>query len=63
VCGGGQACVGSACTADRCTTGLLHHVVDGRLANGSDPTTFCSGCNLQTLYVIGYRRSLSNEPF
>lgn len=62
-CGAGQACVSSACTADRCTTGLLHHVVDGRLATAGDSTLFCSGCNLQTLYVVGYRRALAGEPF
>jgi hypothetical protein len=62
-CGAAQACVSATCTADRCTTGLLHHVVDGRLANATDPTLFCSGCNLQALYVIGYRRALAGEPF
>jgi hypothetical protein len=62
-CGAGQACVSSACFGDRCATGLLHHIVDGRLANPSDPTLFCSGCNLQTLYVAGYRRALAGEPF
>ena len=62
-CGAGQACVSSACTGDRCSTGLLHHVVDGRLANPTDATVFCSGCNLQALYVIGYRRALAGEPF
>ncbi|MDB4944237.1 MAG: hypothetical protein JWP97_3771 [Labilithrix sp.] len=63
VCASGSACVGDACTADRCTTGLLHHVVDGRLANATDPVVFCSGCNLQTLYVLGYRRALAAQPF
>ena len=63
VCGAEQACVSTSCTGDRCTTGLLHHVVDGRLANPSDPTLFCSGCNLQALYVIGYRRALAGEAF
>ena len=58
-----QACVTTTCTADRCTTGLLHHVVDGRLANATDPVLFCSGCNLQALYVIGYRRALAGEAF
>lgn len=58
-----QACVTTTCTADRCTTGLLHHEVDGRLALPSDPTLFCSGCNLQALYVIGYRRAQAHEPF
>lgn len=62
-CGNGQACVATACNADHCTTGLLHHVVDGRLANPTDPTLFCSGCNLQSLYVLGYRRALAGEPF
>jgi len=62
-CSAKQACVTTSCTADRCTTGLLHHVVDGRLALPTDPVLFCSGCNLQTLYVIGYRRALANEPF
>jgi hypothetical protein len=62
-CSTGQACVTTSCTADRCTTGLLHHEVDGRLANASDPVLFCSGCNLQALYVIGYRRALAGEPF
>lgn len=62
-CGAGQACVSTSCTGDRCTTGLLHHVVDGRLANAQDPTLFCSGCNLQSLYVLGYRRALAGEAF
>lgn len=62
-CAAMQACVSASCTADKCTTGLLHHVVDGRLANATDPTLFCSGCNLQSLYVIGYRRALAGEPF
>lgn len=48
---------------DRCTTGLLHHIVDGRLALPGDGTLFCSGCNLQTLYVLGYRRSLAGQPW
>jgi hypothetical protein len=62
-CGEGQACVETACTADRCTTGLLHHVVDGRLALPEDGTLFCAGCNLQTLYVAGYRRALAGEKY
>ena len=62
-CAGGQACVSGACSADRCTTGLLHHVVDGRLALPEDGTLFCSGCNLQTLYVAGYRRMLAGEKY
>ena len=62
-CGAAEACVSTTCTGDRCTTGLLHHVVDGRLATPTDPTLFCSGCNLQALYVIGYRRALAGEAF
>jgi hypothetical protein len=58
-----QACVAAACTADHCTTGLLHHVVNGRLAQPSDGTVFCAGCNLQTLYVAGYRRMLAGERY
>lgn len=58
----GSYCVGDA-EPQRCASGLLHHFVDGRLAEPGDGTLFCSGCNLQTLYVIGYRRSLSNEPW
>ena len=58
-----QACVVDRCEVDRCQTGLLHHEVDGRLAMPGDATLFCSGCNLQTLYVVGYRRSLAKEPF
>lgn len=62
-CAAGEACMASACAADRCTTGLLHHVVNGRLALPEDGTLFCSGCNLQTLYVAGYRRALAGEPY
>ncbi len=62
-CSAEQACTSGACTADRCTTGLLHHVVDGRLALPEDGTLFCAGCNLQTLYVAGYRRALAGEGY
>ena len=62
-CATGEACSGTSCTTDRCTTGLLHHFIDGRLAKPEDGTYFCSGCNLQTLYVLGYRRSLAQQPF
>lgn len=56
-----QACLTTGCVADHCATGLLHHVIDGRLALPSDGTVFCSGCNLQTLYVAGYRRMLAGR--
>lgn len=62
-CAAGKACLDKACTDDRCATGLLHHFIDGRLADPKDGTYFCSGCNLQTLYVLGYRRMLAGEEF
>jgi hypothetical protein len=49
-------CVVDACSPDACHGGLLHHFIDGRVALPSDPTYFCSGCNLQTLYVMWYRQ-------
>lgn len=58
----GAYCIGDTAT-QRCADGLLHHFVDGRLAEPGDGTLFCSGCNLQTLYVLGYRRGLANEPW
>ena len=61
VCATGQACVESACIADRCTTGLLYDITDGTLPTTG--RTFCSGCSLQTLFVLGERRLLANEPF
>jgi hypothetical protein len=57
----GNYCIGDP--TQRCASGLLHHYVDGRLAEPGDGTLFCSGCNLQTLYVLGYRRGLANEPW
>jgi len=33
---------------------LLHHWMDGRVAIPSDPEYFCTGCNLQFLYVMLY---------
>ncbi len=33
---------------------LLHHWIDGRIAGPEDPDYFCSGCNLQTLYILRY---------
>ena len=31
---------------------LLHHWMDGHIAHPTDPEYFCSGCNLQYLYMI-----------
>jgi len=33
---------------------ILHHWIDGRVACPQDPDYFCSGCNLQTLYILRY---------
>lgn len=50
-----QICIAAECANDACGGGLLHHWIDGRIAQPSDPTFFCSGCNLQMLYVLWYR--------
>jgi hypothetical protein len=62
-CGAGRACVDKRCADDRCQDGVLHHVMDGRLAAPQDPSFFCAGCNLQSLYVLGYRRQLAGEAW
>jgi hypothetical protein len=33
---------------------ILHHWMDGKIAEPTDPEYFCSGCNLQFLYVAWY---------
>lgn len=33
---------------------IVHHWIDGRPSNPQDPSYFCSGCNLQTLYILWY---------
>ena len=35
---------------------VLHHFIDGRIALPTDPEYFCTGCNLQLLYVLWYAR-------
>jgi uncharacterized protein YyaL (SSP411 family) len=37
---------------------LLHHWIDGHIAQPDDPEYFCSGCNLQFLYVVWYLKSV-----
>lgn len=37
---------------------ILHHFIDGRIALPSDPEFFCTGCNLQLLYVVYYLQSV-----
>ncbi len=39
---------------DEATGRILHHFIDGRIALPSDPEYFCTGCNLQFLYVLWY---------
>ena len=41
---------------------LLHHWIDGRIAHPDDPDYFCSGCNLQTLYILWYLQSELGGP-
>jgi len=35
-------------------TKILHHWMDGRIAQPDDPEYWCSGCTLQYLYVVWY---------
>jgi len=51
-CEDGDVCLDGDCTPDACQVGILHHWMDGRLAEPHDPEFFCSGCNLQLLYSI-----------
>lgn len=56
-CDAGRACVAGACSVDHCGHAVLHHWIDGRPALPTDPEYVCSGCNLQLLYVMWYRRT------
>ncbi|MFC1609492.1 hypothetical protein ACFL6C_00910 [Myxococcota bacterium] len=58
LCSGEQVCVETTCTPDAQSEGVLHHWIDGRIALPEDPEFFCSGCNLQLLYVMWYRQQL-----
>ena len=51
-----ELCLVDACTDDRCHGGVLHHWMDERAAVPSDPEFFCSGCNLQILFVMWHRQ-------
>lgn len=55
-CEGELACLKGRCFPDACHCGVLHHWMDGRLAVATDPEFFCSGCNLQLLYIMWYRQ-------
>ncbi|MBW2455405.1 MAG: hypothetical protein JRI68_12875 [Deltaproteobacteria bacterium] len=56
-CQTGQACVVDLCADDQCTGGVLHHWMDGAIAQPHDPEYYCSGCNLQLLYLMWYRQA------
>ncbi len=58
-CDGGQICVDGTCMDDSCQLGVLHHWIDGRVASPEDSAFVCSGCNLQLLYVMWYRRDVA----
>ena len=36
---------------------VVHHWIDGRPASHDDETFFCSGCNLQLLYILWYLKN------
>ncbi|MBT3221741.1 MAG: hypothetical protein HN348_21900 [Proteobacteria bacterium] len=62
-CPEGQVCVEDEyCFADACQTGVLHHWMDNRAALATDNEFICTGCNLQTLYVMWYRQQLKDLP-
>jgi hypothetical protein len=56
-------CLDGTCLQDHCTGGVLHHLMDGNIAVPEDPEFFCSGCNLQLLYVLWYRQhNITESP-
>lgn len=55
-CTGADVCLDGTCLEDHCSRGVLHHLMDGEVAVPEDPEFFCSGCNLQLLYVMMYRQ-------
>jgi len=36
---------------------MLHHWMDGRIAQPDDLSYWCSGCNMQFVYVVWYLRT------
>jgi hypothetical protein len=58
-CDTSNVCVDGACEADACHPAVLHHWIDGRVADTGDPVLLCSGCNLQLLYVLWERKELA----
>lgn len=61
ICAENVTCVDTVCTAESCHKAVLHHWIDGRIANTQDPYLLCSGCNLQLLYVMWYRQKLAKD--
>lgn len=59
-CGSGQVCLSGRCVDELCQESVLHHWIDGRLATADDPDLFCSGCNLQLLYLLWYRQEVAS---
>lgn len=55
-CSADDVCVTDSCVSDSCSAGVLHHWIDGDIAQPADAEYFCSGCNLQLLYVMYYRQ-------
>ena len=55
-CGEQEACLKGKCYEDACYCGILHHWMDEQVAVPEDPEYFCSGCNLQLLYIMWYRQ-------
>ncbi len=41
---------------------IVHHWIDGRPAHEGDKTFFCSGCNLQVLFILWYLESVLDVP-
>ncbi len=56
-CDSTETCVVDSCQPNSCARGVLHHWMDGRLAEPQDEEFFCTGCNLQLLYLMWYRQN------
>ncbi len=61
-CSDGDVCVGNACQEDSCHGGVLHHWMDGGVAVPKDVEFFCTGCNMQLLYLMWYRQAQIDVP-
>jgi hypothetical protein len=56
-CASAEVCLAPSCAPNACQNAVLHHWIDGRKARPQDPSFMCSGCNLQLLYVMWFRRT------